>query len=98
MRRMLCTFLVLALLTGGIGPIHVPAATAAQTAGATIGDSGDRAADTDSAIGVLAAAGCGLFTRLTIITAGTQVGIIAGAVACCLLMLVDCAADKPPAK
>jgi hypothetical protein len=99
MTRLLCAFLVLALLTGGTGPSHIPAAAAAETASATLGDSGDgRTVDSDSAIGVLAAAGCGLFTRLTVITAGTQVGIIAGAVACCLLMLVDCIEDKAPAK
>jgi hypothetical protein len=44
---------------------------------------------TDSALGALAAVGCGFMVRATIATAGTQVGTIAGAVACCGFMLLD---------
>ena len=43
----------------------------------------------DSAIGALAAIGCGIFVRATLVTAGTQVGTIVGAVACCGYMLFD---------
>lgn len=43
----------------------------------------------DSALGGLAAIGCGIFVRATIVTGGTQVGTIVGAVACCGLMLFD---------
>lgn len=44
---------------------------------------------TDSWLGGLAAIGCGVMVRATIITAGTQVGTIAGAVACCSYMALD---------
>jgi hypothetical protein len=43
----------------------------------------------DSALGALASIGCGIFVRASIITAGTQVGTIVGAVACCGFMLFD---------
>ena len=43
----------------------------------------------DSALGALASIGCGIFVRASIITAGTQVGTIVGAVACCSYMLFD---------
>lgn len=43
----------------------------------------------DTAAGAWAAIGCGIFVRATIVTAGTQVGTIAGAVACCGFMLFD---------
>jgi hypothetical protein len=51
------------------------------------------AVTTDSWLGGLAAIGCGVMVRATIITAGTQVGTIAGAVACCGYMLLDLALD-----
>jgi len=44
---------------------------------------------TDSWLGGLAAVGCGVFVRASIITAGTQVGLIAGAVACCAYAFID---------
>ncbi len=56
----------------------------------------DDGVNADSRIGVIAAAGCGFFTRWTILTGGTQVGIIVGAVACCLLALVDTLAPDTP--
>ena len=43
----------------------------------------------DTALGALASVGCGIFVRATLVTAGTQVGTIAGAVACCGYMLFD---------
>jgi hypothetical protein len=43
----------------------------------------------DTAAGALAAIGCGIFVRASIITAGTQVGTIVGAVACCGFMFFD---------
>jgi len=43
----------------------------------------------DTALGALASIGCGIFVRASIATAGTQVGTIVGAVACCGFMLFD---------
>ena len=43
----------------------------------------------DTAAGAWAAIGCGIFVRVSIVTAGTQVGTIVGAVACCGYMLFD---------
>ena len=43
----------------------------------------------DTWLGGLAAVGCGIFVRASIVTAGTQVGIIAGAIACCAYAVVD---------
>jgi hypothetical protein len=43
----------------------------------------------DSWLGGLAAVGCGVMVRATIITAGTQVGTIVGAVACCGYVVFD---------
>ena len=46
-------------------------------------------AQPDTALGALASVGCGIFVRASIVTAGTQVGTIVGAVACCSYMLFD---------
>jgi hypothetical protein len=43
----------------------------------------------DTALGAWASIGCGVFVRASIVTAGTQVGTIVGAVACCSYMLFD---------
>jgi hypothetical protein len=43
----------------------------------------------DTALGALASIGCGFFVRVTIVTGGSQVGTIVGAVACCGYMLFD---------
>jgi len=43
----------------------------------------------DTALGALASIGCGFFVRVTLVTGGTQVGTIVGAVACCSYMLFD---------
>ena len=43
----------------------------------------------DTALGALVSVGCGFFVRASIATAGTQVGTIVGAVACCAYMLFD---------
>ncbi len=47
------------------------------------------AVQTDTALGAVASIGCGIFVRASIVTAGTQVGTIVGAVACCGFMLFD---------
>jgi hypothetical protein len=49
----------------------------------------------NSALGALASVGCGFFVRVTIVTAGTQVGTIVGAVACCGYMLFDAFVLEP---
>jgi hypothetical protein len=43
----------------------------------------------DTALGALASVGCGFFVRASIVTGGTQVGTIVGAVACCAYMIFD---------
>lgn len=43
----------------------------------------------DTWLGGVAAVGCGIFVRASIVTAGTQVGTIAGAVACCAYAIID---------
>ena len=43
----------------------------------------------ETALGAWAAIGCGIMVRATLVTGGTQVGTIAGAVACCGYMLFD---------
>jgi hypothetical protein len=43
----------------------------------------------DTALGAAASIGCGFFVRVTLITGGTQVGTIVGAVACCAYMVFD---------
>jgi hypothetical protein len=47
------------------------------------------AGTSDTALGALAAIGCGFMVRATIATGFTQVGTIAGAVASCGYMLID---------
>jgi hypothetical protein len=49
----------------------------------------------DTALGALASIGCGIFVRATIVTAGTQVGTIVGAVACCGYMVFDALVVEP---
>jgi hypothetical protein len=71
-----CALLVLLAL--------VPLAATARADGPA-----DDAVSTDSMGGGWAATGCGIFVRATFATGGTQVGIIAGAVACCGYMLFD---------
>ena len=62
-------------------PAPVPSGQAAQIDQPTV--------QPDTAAGALAAIGCGFFVRASIVTAGTQVGTIVGAVACCGFMLFD---------
>ncbi len=50
---------------------------------------GDPPVGEDSALGGWMAIGCGVFVRASIATGFTQVGTIAGAVACCGYMLFD---------
>jgi hypothetical protein len=49
----------------------------------------------DTALGALASIGCGIFVRATLVTAGTQVGTIVGAVACCAYMVFDAFVVEP---
>ena len=69
-----------ALAQDGV-PAPAPGGQAARIDGPTV--------QTDTALGALASIGCGLFVRASIVTAGTQVGTIVGAVACCGFMLFD---------
>ena len=48
----------------------------------------------DSRLGVLAAIGCGIFVRATVVTAFTQMGTIVGAVACCGYMIFDACTEN----
>ena len=87
LRRPAALLLALALATS-----FTPRVTFSQTAGdpQTAASAGlDDATDPNSVVGALAAAGCGFFVRATLVTGGTQVGTIAGAVACCLYMAFD---------
>ncbi len=77
--------LIIALAPTGAALATVPSDPAATEAS---GDGTD-----ESRWGVLAAIGCGAFVRATIITAGTQIGTIVGAVACCGYMLFDAGTD-----
>jgi hypothetical protein len=89
-----CLFTLLVLLCG---LALMPMAVAAQTddAAATPGTPPlDATITTDSWLGGLAAVGCGVMVRATIVTGGTQVGTIAGAVACCGYMLLDLLIDS----
>jgi hypothetical protein len=91
MRRFTHAVLMPLLLTAALTlapPSFAAAAPPPATTGINSGAVDDPLAP-DSAWGVVAAAGCGLFTRWTIMTGGTQVGTIVGAVACCLYVLVD---------
>ncbi len=73
----------------------LPPAALAQDGAPVPGPSGQAAqidrpdVQLDSVAGGLAAVGCGIFVRATLVTAGTQVGTIVGAVACCGFMLFD---------
>jgi hypothetical protein len=49
----------------------------------------------DTKLGALASIGCGFFVRATLVSAGTQVGTIVGAVACCGYMLFDAFVVEP---
>ena len=80
----LCALLALLALV----PVAAPAQVAA-TAATTDAPEFDPTVGTDTLLGGLAAVGCGIFVRATIVTAGTQVATIIGAVACCGYMLLD---------
>ena len=43
----------------------------------------------ESWMGALAAVGCGVMIKATVMTGGTAVGTIAGAIACCGFVLLD---------
>lgn len=80
----LCALLVLLALA----PV---AATAQVDAAPVVTDvpEFDTTVTTDSLLGGLAVVGCGIFVRATIVTAGTQVATIIGAVACCTYAILD---------
>ena len=90
MRRKL-SFPLLALIAGlAFLPPVAPARAVVPEAPRTASLAGQgRTASTDTAVGALAAIGCGFFVRVTLVTGGTQVGTIVGAVACCGYMLFD---------
>jgi hypothetical protein len=91
MRRKL-SFPLLALIAGLAFLPPVAPARAAVPGGAPDGSpllGQGRTASTGTAAGALAAIGCGFFVRVTLVTGGTQVGTIVGAVACCSYMLFD---------
>jgi len=73
----------------------LPPAAVAQDAAPAAAPSGQADAidrpevQLDTAAGAVAAIGCGIFVRATLVTAGTQVGTIVGAVACCGFMFFD---------
>jgi hypothetical protein len=69
-----------ALAQVGVPPLP-PSGQAAQIDQTTV--------QLDTAVGAWAAIGCGIFVRASIVTGGTQVGTIVGAVACCGYMLFD---------
>ena len=75
-----------ALAQGG-APAPAPGGQAARIDSSTVYP--------DTALGALAAIGCGIFVRASIVTAGTQVGTIVGAVACCSYMLFDAFVVEP---
>jgi hypothetical protein len=80
------------LLALALATSFTPRATLAQTASDPLAGAAaglDDSTDPNSVVGALAAAGCGFFVRATLVTGGTQVGTIAGAVACCLYMAFD---------
>ena len=93
--------LSLPLLALIAGLVLLPPATLAQAVASPATPVGqslpspERTECPDTAIGALAAIGCGFFVRATIITAGTQVGTIVGAVACCGYMLFDAFVMEP---
>jgi hypothetical protein len=97
----MCQKLSLPLLALIGGLVLLPPATLAQAVApdaTSVGQSlttRERTVTPDTALGALAAVGCGLFVRVTIATAGTQVGTIAGAVACCGYMLFDAFVLEP---
>ena len=81
-------FLALLALLGALAlaPAPAPAQDAAVAADAAAVEA---VPAPDTWLGGVAAVGCGIFVRASIATAGTQVGIIAGAVACCAYAFVD---------
>ena len=91
-RRLAALLLALALIT-----LSLPRDSGAQAFDGPATEATANVTDADpySIAGALAAAGCGLFIRVTIATGGTQVGTIAGAVACCLYAALDAAIFDP---
>lgn len=80
------TFVVL-LCALALVPLPAPAQTGDVVA--TAAPPIEVVSATDTWLGGLAAVGCGVMVRATIITAGTQVATIAGAVACCAYAVFD---------
>lgn len=78
-------FALALLLTAALTPMAAVATMAQDATDPPAPDTGD------SRLGVIAAIGCGLFTRAAAID--PQPGIIAGAVACCAFMIFDGLAD-----
>lgn len=91
-RRLAAPLLALALLT-----LSLPRLSGAQAFDGPASEATPALIEDNpySIVGALAAAGCGLFIRVTIATGGSQVGTIAGAVACCLYAALDAAIFDP---
>jgi hypothetical protein len=83
----LCMLLALTV-TLALGPAVALAQTGEVTATGEVPPF-DVVAGTDSWLGGLAAVGCGIMVRATIVTGGTQVATYVGAVACCGYLLFD---------
>ncbi len=94
--------LITLLLAGALAV--TPALAAAQVAGPPASDDatqttlGPGQVGDDTWLGALAAIGCGFMVKATIATAGTQVGTIAGAVACCGYALFDAIVVEPTSR
>ena len=91
MRRLAIALLLPLVLVAGLA--LAPASSAGAGATARVSTCGlpgiSGTSSPDSRLGVLAAIGCGFFWRATIVTAGTQMGTIVGAVACCGYLVFD---------
>ncbi len=85
-KRSIVMLLVAAVLA--LTPALAAAQTTAPPAAADQAQTGMGAGD-ESWMGGVAAIGCGIMIRATIYTAGTQVGTIAGAIACCGFAMFD---------
>ncbi len=80
---------LITLLLAGVLALTPALASAQITSGADDPD------PSETKIGALASIGCGIMIKATIMTAGTQVGTIAGAVACCGYAMFDALFVEP---
>ena len=88
--------LPLVLVIASLLALHpLPGAAETSEPGAAPSTPREGELTTETWMGVAAGIGCGFFVRATIVTAGTQVGTIAGAVACCAFMIFDALVIDP---